>query len=142
MSLQARAERRRSVFKAIGAWWREHAASRGAEAEFSQIGPAEVERMAYDLGVSAHELRDFAASGLQASGEVLRMMAALGMTPETIEKAQPAVYRDILRTCAMCEDKKRCRNDLGAGRAAAHFSEYCLNADTLAALRAVHAVRS
>ena len=128
-----------SLFSAIGAWWKEML-SRSGEEELTLLSREDVDRIAQDLGMTSDELQDFAARGVHASDEAPKMMEALGLDPKELEHSQHAVFIDVLHNCAVCSDKGRCHHDLKTGEAAAHFEEYCLNAHTLNALRAVAAL--
>ena len=125
-----------SVLSAIGAWWREKMAARHACETMMALGYNDVAMMAHDLGLSVEELQDFASHGLHAADEAPRLAEALGIAPTDIERT---VYTDMLRACSKCDAKRQCRHDLNAGEAEEHFEEYCLNAHTLTALRAVAA---
>ena len=41
------------------------------------------------------------------------------------------MLRDMERVCSLCNHKRQCDRDLAAGTAAAHYEEYCGNADTI-----------
>ena len=92
------------------------------------------EKIATDLGVSLGELDQLVRRGPHAADELPKMMAAVGLDAKAIARAQPLVMRDLERVCALCEQKKQCGRDLAAGTAAQHYKEYCVNAETLAAL--------
>ena len=95
---------------------------------------AEFARIATDLGVSPGQLDQLVRRGPHAADELPKMMAAIGLDAKAIARAQPLVMRDLERVCALCEQKKQCGRDLAAGTAAQHYKEYCVNAETLAAL--------
>ena len=128
-----------TLLSAIGLWWKELLTSRQGDEELQMLSREDVERIAQDLGMTSDELQDFAARGVHASDEAPQMMKALGLDPKELERNQHSVFIDVLHNCAMCPDKRRCGQDLKAGDAPAHFEEYCLNAHTLNALRAVAA---
>ena len=92
------------------------------------------EKIAIDLGVSPGELDQLVRRGPHAADELPKMMAAVGLNTEAIARAQPLVMRDLERVCVLCERKDQCDRDLAAGTAAQHYKEYCVNAETLAAL--------
>jgi Family of unknown function (DUF6455) len=92
--------------------------------------------IARDMGLSPSELDQLVRRGPHAADELPKMMAALGLDAKAIARAQPLVVRDLQRVCALCEQKKQCDRDLGAGTAAQHYKEYCLNASTFASLGA------
>ena len=41
------------------------------------------------------------------------------------------MLRDMERVCSLCNHKRQCDRDLAAGTSAAHYQEYCGNADTI-----------
>jgi hypothetical protein len=129
-----------SLLSAIGSWWKDLLTSRSGDEELMMLSRADVDRIAQDLGMTSDELQDFAARGVHASDEAPQMMKALGLDPNELERSQHSVYIDVLHNCAMCPDKGRCHHDIKTGEAEAHFEEYCLNAHTLNALRAVAAM--
>ena len=129
-----------SLLSAIGLWWKELLSSRESDEELTMLSREDVDRIAQDLGMTSDELHDFAVRGVHASDEAPQMMQALGIDPNQLERSQHAVFIDVLHNCAMCQDKRRCDHDLKVGEAPAHFEEYCLNAHTLNALRAVAAM--
>jgi len=92
------------------------------------------EKIAIDLGVSPGELDQLIRRGPHAADELPKMMAAIGLDAKAIARAQPLVMRDLERVCVLCERKDQCDRDLAAGTAAQHYKEYCVNAETLAAL--------
>ena len=53
--------------------------------------------------------------------------------PDPID-GDPAVVRDLQRTCLLCDHKSRCRRELAEGSAAQHFRDFCPNAYTFDAL--------
>jgi len=68
-----------------------------------------------------------------------KMLSALSMDARALEDADPAVMRDLQRTCVFCNHKNLCQRELAAGTAARHFRQFCLrqfcpNAQTLDAL--------
>jgi acyl-coenzyme A synthetase/AMP-(fatty) acid ligase len=71
------------------------------------------------------------------SGDFLgRLMRALHLDPVEIERAAPALYGDMQRTCVGCENHDRCACDLDEGVSAANFQHYCPIAAAVNSLRA------
>lgn len=85
-------------------------------------------------GVSRASLIAIAESDPSACGEMIRMMRALNIDPT--EAAGEPEFAGMTERCAGCPDKRRCRNHLAEGSAAAHFHEFCANAHELNAMRA------
>jgi hypothetical protein len=120
-----------SAIDKIVHWLHQHAKHEAAQMELASCGCEEVARIAHDFGLSSGELMDAAGRGPHAADELPRMMATLGIDPAYIDKKHPALMRDLQRVCGMCKSKTECDNDLAAGQAAAHYHEYCVNAETL-----------
>ena len=59
------------------------------------------------------------------------MLTALGIDRQDLARTEPLVLRDMERVCSLCNHKRQCDRDLAAGTAAAHYEEYCGNADTI-----------
>jgi hypothetical protein len=75
-----------------------------------------------------------AERGPNAAALLQKLLVALGIDPKDIDHRDPAVVRDLQRSCVMCDEKKRCKFDLANGIAADNFRDYCPNAHTLDAL--------
>jgi hypothetical protein len=109
---------------------------RRREASYELRDHAEVERMAHDLGMSPWELRTFAAKGPEASRLLDARMVELGLDETDLVKAGPEVTRDLQRSCTLCKDHRRCRDDLESHNRSADWTSYCPNARTLRSLLA------
>jgi hypothetical protein len=119
--------------KAFSQWWRGWIRS-GSAPELKCCGEDEVERMAKDIGLSASELRRFAALGPHSADLLLRRMAALGLDGNEVSRTETRTFQDLQRVCTMCEDKRWCRRDLARDSADPVWRDYCPNAATLIAL--------
>jgi Family of unknown function (DUF6455) len=122
------------VLNAIADWVNKYRNTAGAHAGFGYCGPNEVMQIAKDLGVPVSELREIVRKGPGAADLVQRMLVALKVDAAVLEKASPAVMRDLQRLCVTCGSKKQCEHELANGTAADHFHEFCPNAFTLDAL--------
>lgn len=60
-----------------------------------------------------------------------RMLVALGIDPDSPGLKDHAVLSDLQRSCASCEHKPECEQDLAQGTAAENFYAYCPNAKAL-----------
>ena len=58
-------------------------------------------------------------------------METLSLNPERVRQIHAALMRDMSLTCSGCTTAVRCRDDLAHRQVAAHFAEYCPNAETL-----------
>lgn len=130
-----------TILCALGTWWKSLAARSQGSDGLQGLSHDDVELIARDVGLSSRDLYDLAAKGGHAADQAPELMRALGLDPATADAAQHATYADILLTCSRCGAKHRCSHDLKTGTAEQHFAEYCPNADTLAALRAIAAAQ-
>jgi uncharacterized protein YjiS (DUF1127 family) len=107
------------------AWWRRIN-------ELGNLDRVEVEQMARDLGMSAHELESLAAKGPDAADLLYQRMGALGVSRADVERTAHSLMRDLEKTCACCNDKAACRKDLAARPDDPAWKDYCPNAISLA----------
>ena len=114
----------------IGRAWQRMLRRRAEQSELEGCGCAEIERMAHDLGVTGEELRALAGHDAEL---LWRRMEALNLDPS---KVDPALLRDLERTCSACESGRQCEHDLDTRPQAANWPEYCPNSATLEALKA------
>jgi len=87
--------------------------------------------LAADLGITEADLMDIAPRVTDHSDLMDRMMRIRGLDPDTVRHHFSALVRDMELTCARCSDVRQCRRELAAGTAAAHFHEFCPNAETM-----------
>jgi len=99
--------------------------------EVHQLEGSEFDRIAQDLRISAGELNELVHQGPRRTDELPQLLEALGIDHADLARIQPAVWRDMERVCALCQDKRRCDRDLAAGTVARHYKDYCLNAPTI-----------
>lgn len=133
MSALSREQEGRSTIKAIlqSCWdW----VTGESASELSCCGETEIERIAKDLRMSPADLRALAKQGPHAADLLLRRMAALDLDPVEVSEAGPQTFRDLQRTCALCESKRRCARDLARDSIDPAWKDYCPNAETLSAL--------
>ena len=81
--------------------------------------------------MSSADLEALVRQGPHAADELPKMLAALGIDQQDLARTEPLVLRDMERVCSLCNHKRQCDRDLAAGTAAAHYEEYCGNADTI-----------
>lgn len=115
----------------LGSKIREWQANWAQAHELDALDQDQREALARDIGVSADMLPVLVARGPDAAAELPRLMEALSLDPEGIRQIHAALMRDMSLTCSGCTTAVRCRDDLAHGRAPAHFTEYCPNAETL-----------
>jgi uncharacterized protein YjiS (DUF1127 family) len=104
-----------------------------ASAELNRMDRRQLSRLAADVGVSIAELREFGASGPEATVLLDRRLANLRLT--SAAHAQPALHRDMQRVCLRCTAKSRCEYDLDLHPSEPIWMDYCPNSDALNALR-------
>src|SRR5262249_55598505 len=88
-----------AVIDILTNWWKRH----GDRSDLVNLADADVERVAKDLGMSVPDLRK-----LDRGCAVLllpKMMQALNLDPAAVARSEPAVYRDLQRVCAMCDER-------------------------------------
>lgn len=84
------------------AGWRERITAR---AEFARLDPATAERIQAETGIGAADIRTARAGSLRDIG---RMMRHFGIRPEQVPGRYLRAVRDAERTCARCDEAKRC----------------------------------
>ena len=102
--------------------------------ELEMLSDHEIERMAKDIGVRPEELVRMMAEPNSTALLLERRLAALSLDPEDIRRLSPLLLADLQRTCALCDEKRRCRQDLDADPAAPGWESYCPNSGTLRTL--------
>jgi hypothetical protein len=117
----------------IGRWWMRWRTHWAALADLVQCSPAELERIARDVGVSAHELHVLAGKWPEAAEPMTRRAAALGLDVREIGRKDPLVMRDLQRVCSLCDSKPRCERDLARDPNDPGWQDYCQNAVSLGA---------
>ena len=99
--------------------------------EMRELDAANFDRIASELRMSSADLEALVRQGPHAADELPKMLTALGIDQEDLARSEPLVLRDMERVCSLCNHKRQCDRDLAAGTAAAHYQEYCGNADTI-----------
>lgn len=105
--------------------------------ELSCCAEADIERIARDLQMSPAELHAVVQRGPNAADQLLKRMAALDLDPGEVSRLAPETFRDLQRTCALCESKRRCSRDIARDPAKPAWKDYCPNAATLIELDAM-----
>jgi hypothetical protein len=99
--------------------------------ELRDMDSGEFARIARDLCVSPADLDEVVRRGPHASDELPRLLEILGIDEATLSRAQPVLQRDMVRVCALCQQKALCNFDLDAGTLAQRYDEYCPNAPAI-----------
>jgi hypothetical protein len=122
------------VLDGIADWVKQYRQAVDARSEFAHCKPDEVKTIANDLGMTPSDLRTIADRGPEAADLLSRMLIALKVDPTILGKLDPAISRNLQRSCILCSEKRRCRHELAAGTAVRNMHEYCRNALTLDAI--------
>ena len=123
-----------AVVGSIADWVSKYRQKFKADNPLGVCSPDEVRLIAKDLRLSAAELQELAQKGPNAADLLLKMLVALKVDPETLEKTDPGAMWDLQRLCTTCGAKKRCEHELMHGTASEHLREFCPNAFTLDAI--------
>ena len=81
--------------------------------------------------VSNIESKDAAKSLCKSSALLKRRLHLLGIDPEYVRYAEPALYTDLARACASCRMFRQCARDLACGDVQSGMSTYCLNGPSI-----------
>jgi hypothetical protein len=125
-----------NVMAPLAAWWRRRTAIRETMSDLDAFGPAEMARMAQDVGIPPSDLRELARHCSDAADLLERRVEALGMSTSELVKTAPAELRDLERLCTLCQSKGRCARDLIDDPSDPIWRQYCPNEETLVALAA------
>ncbi len=109
------------------AWWQHHD-------ELRNIDRTELDRVAAEFGMTAHELEELTAKGPHAADLLYERMHALGVARSDVERIAHGLMRDLEKSCACCNDKAQCRKDLAARPDDPAWKDYCPNAISLDSL--------
>jgi hypothetical protein len=99
--------------------------------QMREMDAANFGQITSDLRMSSADLETLVRQGPHAVDELPKMLTALGIDQDALARTEPLVLRDMERVCSLCNHKRQCDRDLAAGTAAAHYEEYCGNADTI-----------
>ena len=102
--------------------------------EMREMDAANLGQIASELRMTSADLEALVRQGPHAADELPKMLTALGIDQDRLARTEPLVLRDMERVCALCSHKRQCDRDLAAGTAAAHYTEYCGNTDTIEGL--------
>jgi hypothetical protein len=125
-----------SVIAGLADWWRERRDIATQLNEIATLSPGDLAAAAADCGVTTADLIAVVRSGPHGADEMQQLLAALNIDPAAVRADRPGILREMAVNCAECGSKARCRRDLADGIAAAHYGDYCVNAETMNELRA------
>jgi hypothetical protein len=81
-------------------------------ADLDSFGPAEMERIARDVGVSGADLSILAGKWPDAADLLYWRMNEIKLDRMEITHADAQVMRDLQRVCTVCGSKRRCEHAL------------------------------
>lgn len=102
--------------------------------EIDNLGEAELERLARDMGLSPSELRASAWSNSDWVQLLEKRLQQFEFEKSSLETTHPRVVHDLEQTCARCGSASRCSSDFSRPDTKAAISDYCPNTYTLEAL--------
>ena len=142
MSRSAQTGERPGFVRRLAHWWRSRNGSRRTMADFDRCGPAEMERIARDVGVSGADLSILAGKWPDAADLLYWRMNEIKLDRMEITRADAQVMRDLQRVCTVCGSKWRCEHELANNPSDPAWQKYCPNATTLLALAAERAAKT
>jgi hypothetical protein len=116
---------------AMAEWARLCRVAFGGRDELVQSLRQESVRAAHALAAQTAALMQSVPGWPQTAILLRRMLIALGLDPDSPALKDHAAIAELQRSCAACEHKQECAEDLAAGTAADNFYAYCPNAKTL-----------
>ena len=122
------------IARRIAAWWSNWNDGRRAARELRGCDRTDLERMARDVGMVGRDLTSLAAQGGQSGALLHRRLGALEIDAAALADREPAVMRDLERTCTCCDSKTVCERDFEQAEASRNWRGYCPNAPTLDAI--------
>ena len=142
MSRSAQTSERSGFARLFAHWWRSWSGRRRAMADLDGCGPAEMEHIARDVGVSAADLSILAGKWPDAADQLYWRMSEIKLDPKEVTHADPQVMRDLQRVCTVCGSKRRCEHELAKNPSDPAWRKHCPNAITLSALAAERAAKT
>ena len=123
-------------------WWRSWNGRRRTLADLDGCGPAEMERIASDVGVSGTDLSILAGKWPDAADLLYRRMNEIKLDRTEVTRADAQVMRDLQRVCTVCGSNWRCEHELANNPSDPAWQKYRPNTTTLLALAAERAAKA
>jgi hypothetical protein len=142
MSPSTQTSKRSGFVRRFARWWRNWNGRRGTMVDLDCCGPAEMGRIARDVGVSGTDLSTLAGKWPDAADLLYWRMNEIALDRNEITQAHPQVMRDLQRVCTVCGSKRRCEHGLAKNPSDPTWQKYCPNATTLSALAAERTARA
>ncbi len=123
-----------SPFQSVFDWW--HSARERWQRlhDLDSMSSDDVARMATDIGITTDDLRRVAREPNGTVELLYRRLASLRLSAEDVRAVSPLLLRDLERTCAVCDEKGRCKSDFAESDNPAGWESYCPNSGTLRTL--------
>ena len=115
-------------------WWHQTRQRWARLHELEQLDAGELRHLAEDVGVSADDLVCLARQPDGAALLIEKRLAMLSLDLDEIRKLSPLLLRDLQRTCALCEEKARCADDMAEAPLDPGWKSYCPNSGSLRTL--------
>jgi hypothetical protein len=96
-----------SILGAIAQWVAKYREAFGIRNELANCSAQEVAGIARELKITPGELTSLAKKGPGAAALLQRLLHALGVNPNELERSDPAVMRDLQRLCITCGYKRQ-----------------------------------
>lgn len=122
-----------TMFGRFVRWWQERAQQRQALEELRALGDSALDELSRDFGISSDQLLELVTRGPHSADLLLVALRENGVDPETAERDDPHVFRDMQLACAMCDSKGRCQRDLKQ-HDLTRLAAYCPNAPQMRAV--------
>ena len=102
--------------------------------DVDNLSPDDIIWMAEDVGLPKEQFLELVRQPDGAAGLLHKRLAALGLDPQEIRQLSPLLLGDLQRTCACCQDKERCADDMADDPNPPGWEAYCPNSGTLRTL--------
>jgi hypothetical protein len=119
------------IMNAMAEWTRLCRVAFGGRDDLVQSIRIESVRAANALAAQTAALIQSVPGWPQAAILLRRMLIALGIDPDSPALRDHAAIAELQRSCAACDRKLECAQDLSNGTAAENFYAYCPNAKAL-----------
>jgi hypothetical protein len=111
-------------------WWRRRD-------QLGELDHQELERIARDVHMTAHDLESLAALGPDAADLLHERMRALDISRDDVETVARGLMQDLERTCSFCTGKDVCATDLAKRPDDLAWKGYCANATALESVKKI-----
>lgn len=119
------------IMNAMAEWARLWRVAFGGRDDLVQSLRQDSVRAAHALAAQASVMVQSVPGWPQSAILLRRMLIALGIDPDSPALKDHAAIGELQRSCAACENKAECAQDLAQGTAADNFYAYCPNAKAL-----------